>query len=216
MSTIIVDSRESRSRMAEKLRQMGLQIVIEELESGDYVLAEGLAVERKTASDFVISILDRRLFVQAPLLKQVYARPFIVIEGNVHATRSSITSEALAGALSYLAVIEGIQVLMTAHVDETAQLLATMHRHAVEGLGYQIALRGGKPKDRTLQVAYLLEGLPGVGPVAAQKLAAHFDSASAVFSASIDELRAVAGVGKTTAQTIHEVVRFSVSGGPKV
>lgn len=206
MTQIIVDSRESRSGMAPLLAKLGLNIVSQELEVGDYVLAEGLGVERKAAVDFIGSIMDRRLFLQAPLMKQAYKRPFIIVEGNLFNTRSAIEPAALMGALSYLSVMEGISVLHTHDPEQTAMLMATMHRHATEGLGYEIALRGGKPKDRGLQAQYLIEGLPGIGPKVAKQLLSHFGCASDILAATAEDLRKVPGIGPKTVLVITEVL----------
>lgn len=208
MGTIIVDSRESRSGLTLKLQSLGVDVVSEELECGDYVLADGFVVERKTANDFVISIQDRRIFTQAPVMKSAYKRCVVVVEGDVFATRSVMAPEAILGAISWLSVLEGIPVLTTRDTAQTAQLLLTMHRHAVEGLGYDIALRGAKPKDRSVQSQYLVEGLQGIGPTAARKLLAVFGSAHAVFNADAAALRAVAGIGPKTVVAIRETLEF--------
>jgi Fanconi anemia group M protein len=85
-----------------------------------------------------------------------------------------------------------------------------MQKHAIEGLGYEIALRAGKPKDRVPQAQYLVEGLPGIGPGTAKKLLAHFGSAHAVFTAGPDQLKQVPGVGAKTITAVREVLEFSV------
>lgn len=111
-------------------------------------------------------------------------------------------------ALSYLAVLEGITVLNSESAAQTAIQLVTMARHATEGLGYEIALRGAKPKDRSSQAQYLVEGLPGIGPAAAKKLLAHFGSPAKVLLATPDELTQVKGIGAKMAATVHEVLHF--------
>ena len=207
---LIADSRETRSGLIDSLQRQGAQVIVEELEAGDYVLAEGVAVERKEANDFVASILDRRLFAQVPLLKATYARPFLLIEGSLAAVRSAITEEALIGALSYLSLLEGIPLLYSDNKAQSVLHLLTLARHATEGLGYDIALRGGKPKDRSSQAQYLIEGLPGIGPTAAKKLLAHFGSAAAVLRAAPEELALVKGIGPKMAATVHEVLHHAV------
>jgi ERCC4-type nuclease len=213
MPKIIVDSRESRSGLAKELEALGAEIVSEELEVGDYILCSGLAVERKAATDFVLSILDRRIFEQVELLKVTYERPFVVVEGDIYSTRSNIEPNALMGAISWISVIKGIPILETRNTRQTAQLLWTMCRHAVDGLGYEVALRGAKPKDRTTQAQFVVEGLPSVGPSAAKKLLAHFGSAHAVLSATKEDLRKVAGVGQKTAEVIREVLEYDTRTG---
>lgn len=84
MPTIVVDSRESRSGVANHLRRLGVEVIDEELECGDYVLSAGVLIERKTPADFVASILDRRIFSQLATLKATYPRPMqaqFVVEG---------------------------------------------------------------------------------------------------------------------------------------
>lgn len=215
MRRLIVDSREQRSGLHNELVALGAQTEVRELECGDYVLAEGLAVERKTAMDFVLSIENRRIFEQVGLMKATYPRPYFLVEGALFGTRSAMSEEALLGALSYISVIEAVPVLWSGSVPQSAKLLLTMQRHAIEGLGYEIALRGGKPKDRQLQAQFLLEGLPGVGPGAAKKLINHFGSAQRVLAAPLEELRAVAGIGPKTAATIREVLEYELPSAGK-
>jgi ERCC4-type nuclease len=215
MPKIIVDSRESRSGLAQELMALGAEIQSEELEVGDYVLCSGLAVERKAATDFVASILDRRIFEQVELLKATYAQPYVVVEGDIYNTRSNIEEAALLGAMSYISVLKGVGILETRNTRQTAQLLMTMCRHAVDGLGYEVALRGAKPKDRFCQSQFLVEGLPSVGPSAAKKLLAHFGSAHAVLSATKEDLRKVGGIGPKTAEVIREVLEFDTRTGER-
>jgi Fanconi anemia group M protein len=213
MLTIIVDSRESRSGLAMELTALGVEVRSEELEVGDYVLCEGLAVERKAAVDFVASILDRRIFSQVEMLKSTYKRPYLVVEGDIYNTRSTIEPGALIGAMSYISVLQGVSILETRNTKQTAQLLATMCRHAVVGLGYEVALRGAKPKNRYAQAQFVVEGLPNVGASAARKLLAHFGSAHAVLSATREDLRKVGGIGPKTAEVVREVLEFDTRTG---
>ncbi|MHA1968835.1 MAG: DEAD/DEAH box helicase family protein, partial [Candidatus Hodarchaeales archaeon] len=62
---IIVDTRESASRIPKLLKQNGARLKSAELDVGDYVLSDRVVVERKSYSDFVTSILDGRLFQPA-------------------------------------------------------------------------------------------------------------------------------------------------------
>ena len=214
MARLIADSRESTSGLIQLLTNRGAEVVIEELDCADYVLADGVAVERKTAEDFAGSIIDRRLFVQIALLKDTYEKVFIVVEGDPFDTQSSISQEAVIGALSYISVIERIPVISTRDAPHTAEMLVTMQRHAVQGLGYEVAFRASKPKSRDVQAQFLIEGLPGIGPTAAKRLLKHFGSARAIFSATPEQLKKVPGVGPKTIQTIKEVLDYQVSSEP--
>jgi Fanconi anemia group M protein len=110
--------------------------------------------------------------------------------------------------MSYISVVERIPVISTNNAAHTAEMLLTMQRHAIEGLGYEIPLRASKPKTRETQAQFLVEGLPSIGPTAAKKLLKHFGSAIAVLTATPEQLKKVPGVGPKTIQTIREVLEY--------
>ncbi|MFM0140893.1 ERCC4 domain-containing protein [Caballeronia grimmiae] len=209
---IIVDSRESHSVLSELLRQRGAVVQSEELECADFVLADGLAVARKTATDFIISLQDKRLFSQIAVCKRTYGKFIVLVEGHPYQTRSAMSDAAIAGALSYLVVAESVSVIQTENTAQTADVLLACQRQAIEGLGYAVALQGAKPKDRFPQAQLLVESLPGIGPSAAKRLLAHFYTARAVLNASPDELRKVPGISPKTAASIREVIEFDTRG----
>lgn len=204
---IVADMRESRSTIIELLqRTPDYEIAVHDLECGDYLLREDFVVERKAAVDFVASILDRRLFEQCSRMKAEYGKATFVIEGDVYATRSKVTPEAICGAISYLTAIEDARVLTTRNAAETASLLATMARHLQNGLGYVVGLRANKPKDLRLSSQFLVQGLPGVGPAGATALLNHFGTIEALMKADVAQLRKVPGIGAKTAEQIRSVI----------
>lgn len=114
--------------------------------------------------------------------------------------RQEISNDAICGALSWLVVIEQVTLIHSKNAADTSSYIEVMARHAQEGLGYEIALRGSKPKDLSVSAQYVVEGLPGCGPSMAKKLLAHFGGA--VFGASVDDVCKVKGVGRKTAEQI--------------
>lgn len=194
------------------MRAPEVEAVVEELSCGDYLLRSDFAVERKEATDFINSIMDRRLFAQVARLKVEFERVLFVLEGDPYATRSGIPPEAVRGAISYLMTIEGVSVNMVPSHQETTALLLTMARHLQHGLGYDVPLRGDKPKDLRDLAQFLVEGLPGVGAKTARALVGHFGSARAVFEASEQALCQVNGVGAKSAARIREALEFQASG----
>jgi fanconi anemia group M protein len=85
-------------------------------------------------------------------------------------------------------------------------MLRLLARHAQERMGLPISLREPKPLVEQLYAAYLVEGLPGVGPRRARLLLAHFGTPAAVMCASPEELAQVPGIGKKSALRIWQVV----------
>lgn len=205
--TIHVDKSESRSGIPDRLGKIaGVTVEVVDLLSGDYAVGDSVGVERKAASDFVASILDGRLFPQLELLKSEYETGIVLLEGDLRTVRSAIEPAALDGALSYIALLSGVQLIQTADTAHTAALLHRMALHSTHGLGYLVPLRTGKPKDLSAWRQFLLEGLPGVGPGTAKALLAHFGTPHAVLTASAADLATVKGVGQKTIAKILDVL----------
>jgi ERCC4-type nuclease len=207
MFEIVIDHRESRSTVYKALTSHpDVTAVVRELSSGDYLPHPSLAIERKTAEDFILSIMDNRLFAQVLRLKEEFPHVVFVIEGNPYATRSQISRDAILGAFTYLIAIEGVSVMRVDDAKETAALIYNLARHKHEGLGYIPPLRSEKPKNTIDLSRYLVEGLPGVGPKMAVALLGHFGCAKNVFNAGIDEMCKVPGVGKKSAERIRQAI----------
>lgn len=204
---IRVDSREHSSPVPALLAAFpDITLSFAALPSADYLLSDDVAVERKTASDFVASILDRRLFGQTTRMKVLFPRAMLIIEGDLSQVPHSIDIAAIRGALAFLTVREGITVLQLTDASETAAMLRIMARHAQERIGLPVSLREPRPQIEELYASYLVEGLPGVGPRRARMLLAHFGSPAAIMCAAAEELSKVPGIGKKSAQRIWQAV----------
>ena len=185
-----------------------VHVAVESLDLGDYVLSPTVVVERKSASDLASSILDKRLFAQAAEYARVYERVIFLVEGQSLYEASNLHPNAIRGALSYLVVLAGVTLLRSEDPRDSALLLATMARHAQQGLGYELsfhAKRAGATPEQ--QMRYLVEDLPGIGPRMARELLAHFGDVRTLFCANEDALRGVAGIGPKRASGIAELLR---------
>jgi len=80
--SIIVDHRERYSGISRLLVGLGAEITEEQLAVGDYILSDRMAVERKRATDFLDSLIKKRLFDQIGRLADAYQRPVLLIEGE--------------------------------------------------------------------------------------------------------------------------------------
>ena len=202
---IFVDSRERE--MAKLLESLGLEITVKNLGVGDYVVSDRVAIERKTAQDFVASIIDpeRNLFRQIADLARTYDRPILILEGrDLYTTQMNAAS--IRGALASVAVDYGVPIIPTEDRDETALVIALLaRRESREGREPKVH---GHKTARTLkeQQEYLISAIPSVGPSVAKNMLKHFGSVEKIMTASSEQLQEVELVGPKIAQRIRELV----------
>jgi DNA excision repair protein ERCC-4 len=202
---VIVDERERESGVPDILKTLGFQVDYRVLEIGDYVVSADCAVERKAGHDFAKSLYSGRLFDQARRLRQFYARPVFVAEGDLQLlVGESAKPRAHWGALTTLAFQFGMTAFFTANAKQTADLICSLSKRA----GLTCAPKGPwvQKKSRTVDVQKtqlsLVAAMPAVGPKLAERLLLRFGSVRRVFSASIAELCTVKGVGRAKAEKI--------------
>jgi Fanconi anemia group M protein len=209
--TVYVDPRERD--VAKLLEAGGLEITLRSLEVGDYVVSDRVGIERKTAGDFVSSIIDpeRNLFKQVSDLARSYERPVLILEGRDLYSRQ-VSPSSIRGALASIAVDFGVPIIPTEDKEETASVIALLAARE-QSEGRQPKVHGSKTA-RTLkeQQEYVVAALPSIGPAVARNLLKHFGSVEAVFNASEEELQEVKLVGPKIAERIRELVGSGYKG----
>lgn len=206
-TVLLVDDREP-AEMVDRLRKVNNLIVeIASLETGDYVVPGKLIIERKTASDLASSVIgdSKRLFWQTDRIAAAEERGMLLLEGDIY-QQTNMSLPSITGTLTYLSVIQGVSIMPTLSLEHSAYAIVKAVRHAVQGLGYELSLRGSGPKDPAGAAAFVLEGIPGVSAVTAKALLARFGSVAGVARAEVEALREVPGVGPKRAQVIFEIL----------
>lgn len=205
--TIYSDYRESRSKVDSLLAGIpGVTLESVDLNTGDYVVGEGVGIERKEATDLVNSIMSGHIFGQLALMKEEFSKSYLLIEGDPFSTRSAISDDAIIGFYSYVTELTDVKLIPSKNVVQSAKLIHRIGINAVHGLGYVPPLRSAKPKDFAASVQFVAQGLPSVGSALAVTLIKHFGSLSALFAASVEDLQKVDGVGKKSAEKIWSVI----------
>ena len=202
---ITADHREKFSGIIDLLGQVGAEVVLEvgRLKAGDYIINDAITVERKTARDFLVSLVDGRLFNQVSRLKHHGAGPVLLIEGNPFKTGLGLDPAAIRGALLSVQTIWYLPVIHSRSIDDTVSVLLTMGRQE-ERCRSAVPLRSDyRPRRLKTRKLFFLQGLPGIGPQIAQRLMAEFGSLGKVLSASVEELEKIRGVGAETARNLR-------------
>jgi len=165
--TIIVDSREASTapKIVKGLKEHGAEISIRVLEKGDYIISDLCAFERKTVHDFVYTLTRRYLFEQLFKLKEVYAKPFMIIEGYLPIIYkfSKIQPASVWGAMFAIAK-QGIYMIHTNSYKETIDFLYTAARQE-QIVEKRIPVVHPVKKLETLTEAqiFFLASLPNIG-----------------------------------------------------
>ncbi len=203
---IITDYREKTSGIIDLLKKEDVDIEVKKLPWGDYIINDSITIERKTNRDFLLSIIDGRLFSQVSNLKKYCVNPIVLIEGNPYKTDLHFDSNAIRGALVSIQTIWYIPTVYSHSMEDTKDLLLLIGKQD-ECYTDVVPLRGGyRPKRFKTKQLYILQGFPKVGPMMAKRLIEHFRSISNIINASIEELTQVEGIGRASAKKIREVL----------
>lgn len=204
---VIADHREASSSVIRNMYRLDLDVEMQQLEVGDFILSERVGVERKTVSDFLQSLVDGRLLKQARNLAETFERPVLILEGRGLYTERGIHPNAIRGALACVTVDYHIPIISTEDEEETAKLMYSIVAREQEEGKNEVPVRSER-KALTLSELqrFVVEGLPGVSVILAKRLLGHFGSVEAVMKASEEDLKEVHGIGEEKARDIRRVL----------
>ena len=137
-------------------------------------------IERKTINDFAASIKDKRLWEQSAAMKEEASRGIFIIEGSMFSIDQFHPDfkNSMIGAQRKL-IKDGHQLYLSYDKDWTAIYLR-LELEELKGVVHKrrVTLRpaAGKDLPPDKQAQYIIEGFPGVGGAASQKIRQNSDS----------------------------------------
>lgn len=114
--------------------------------------------------------------------------------------------EVIQGALVTIILMLGLSILRSRNAGETARLMIYAAHQARAWSSGAIARDVPRSKGKRRARLHMLQGLAGVCPERAKRLRDEFGSVESVLTASMEDLRAVDGIGLTTAEAIRWVM----------
>lgn len=214
----------------QRVRDLGKTSLTPEKYGCDILVLAGktrIGVQRKKfPNDFLASLSDGRLYQQLPAMIGL-GRAFIIVEGYGKWTNDGellgtshfqrFTLGQLYG-LYYSIMFEfGVPVLWLRDMNATVDALGVLDHWAKKAKHKSLKSRPGPDRDTLGRITerawaqHLLQGFPGVGPELAGRVIDHFGAVPLTWTATIDELMEVPGIGKTTAKRMYEAMEV-VSG----
>ena len=217
MVVIYVDERERNSEVPKRLQALGASVIFKVLDVGDYIVSERVGIERKSASDFVKSIVDGRLFNQVKRLSEAFEKPVIVVEGSVFRALKmcGVHPRAVIGAQLALAVDMGIPTIFTRNSQETAEAIFMLARREQEKRGGFRSIHVRKPRLGSVEEwqLYVLQCFPHVGPKIARRILEVYGSIrNFCANATLSELSRIEGLGEKRASEILQILHAVYKG----
>ncbi len=194
-SKVIADYREKNCLVPSELQNLGLDVEFKELKVADYIVKD-VAIERKTVSDFISSMINRRLLNQLEGLQQ-YKHKLLIIEGideqelyTDSEEKTGMHPNAVRGFLLSILLKHKVPIIFTKDCEDTAKFISIISKKKSQELPLNVKKKSLDKKER---LQFLLEGFPGIGPKTARKLLSHFGTLKKIINASEEELKEVLG-----------------------
>lgn len=186
---IIADNREKNSLVISELISRNIDVKMEQLEVADF-LVKDVAIERKTISDFISSMISKRLSEQLINLQQ-YPNSLLLIEGIeeqelYQENNNGVNPNAIRGFLLDIVLKYKVPIIFTKDYKDTAKFLLVLAKKPLETSESIRAKR--RTRNIKEQKQFILEGFPGIGAKTAKKLLKEYGTLKRIFNATENEL----------------------------
>lgn len=188
--------------------ECGFDVIVERLDTGDFVFDDKVVFEYKTVSDFIGSIQDGRVFDEALRQKEVYPYHFVIIEGTDKVRQNELyklyklgvkfTMKQYYGALARLNTYTN--VIFAPNPRKAFQIMKCQTEKCLDSKPIVRV-----PNSRTSNPAFnLLMFLPNIGESKAELLVNKLDlyTYEDLANLSFNRLVEVKGIGRKTAENI--------------
>ena len=193
------------SDLAGALADAGFSLQSDDLEGADIIISPRVAVAFRTVDSFIDQVNEGSLSKSLAKLRQGYAHPVLIVQGEAEGKGSPKVNSAAYDFLGHLLSEFGMTVLSTTDASQTAAAVASLHRQE-EAKG-----NAGKGRQTTLDPGgrqmFLVQGLPNVSATIAERLLKRLGSVEEVEDASAEDLMETDGIGRVIAEGIHTAMR---------
>ncbi|MBN1184121.1 MAG: hypothetical protein JXB49_17640 [Bacteroidales bacterium] len=152
---IVADCREATSGLPRILESHGIHLTLGQLKTGDYIINDEIIIERKSRDDFVLSIIQGRLFAQCAKMKKSCKHLALLIEGNPYHTKHEINRQAIKGALVSVSLCWQIPIIYSTDIKDSAKMLIMAANQLLKE-NYAYFNKTKNSKNQSKQAVYFL------------------------------------------------------------
>ncbi|MEK6890576.1 MAG: ERCC4 domain-containing protein [Nanoarchaeota archaeon] len=189
---IIIDLHEKNSLVASELVTLGCEIEFKHLEVGDYIV-KNVVIERKTVSDFISSMLSKRLINQLQNMQSIKNK-ILIIEGieeqELYNKDSNLHENAVRGFLLSIILHYNVPIILTKDYEDTAKFISVLSKKQVGEISLNLKR---KSSDVNEQIRFIIESFPGIGPKSARKLLNEFKTIKNIINTDLEQLEKILG-----------------------
>ena len=181
---------------------------------GDYIVNDTVIIERKSASDFVNSLITKHLKSQVYRLTKVYSSPVLAIIGNIYIeAQERISRQALIAQLASLTArhnLEGAQgrvSLITFETDyDFALYINYLDKKTTDSKPFtNPELEDLDKSDIEAVKNAMISLVPNLGDVLNKNLLRKFGTVRNIANATVKDLTEVDGLGLKKAMIVFKV-----------
>ena len=196
---IIIDYREKNSLVPANLKELGFELEFKELKVADFIVKD-TAIERKTVSDFISSMINKRLVKQLEELQQ-YENRLLIIEGldeqDLYTDedikeRIGMHPNAIRGFLLSILLKYKVPIIYTKNAKDTAKFISVLAKKssAEKEVSLNVAKKTLNKKE---QLQFVIESFPGIGPKKSKELLKKFGTIQNIINAPLEDLGGILG-----------------------
>ena len=188
---IIADVHEKNSLVLSELhKSTQVRLQIKSLKIADYLIGN-IAIERKTTSDLISSMINKRLIQQLNQM-QKYNRSLLIIEGDINEIlqEDNNIAKAIRGLILSISTNFQTSIIFSQDYEDTSKYLITLAKQQLKSKT-PISLHSRIPKTTKEQKQYILESFPNIGPKKSEQLLKKFKTIKNTINASEEELEEI-------------------------
>lgn len=191
--------------------ELGFEVAHLNTGDGDMKSGGGISVERKE-DDFMDSLFDDRWLRQLGAMREEAEWSYLIVTKSYGAIKNEVSErgvseQVLTGFIAALCAVGYPPVFIDDRWDAAVITRKIMDKIEDDTTRLYVP-RPRSPKASEYRNA-LIEALPKVGIKTRRRIVESFPSMAALCGASVDDLTAIEGIGKKTAERIHEILHAS-------